>query len=263
MATLIVIEPHQILDATYSLDTIEIRLLQLAFANIFRIDGVLEDRLYEVDVEEYAEEFNISRHAAYQALVRASKSLAGKTLTLKASLTDKRASKSAMDIINWVHKIRYDPEDSSIKIQWHKDLIPILNGLGEDNLYSKYLLENTRHMRSIHSIRLFRLLNKWKMQGKIRWKLKEFKRLMGIDDESYTDIRSLRKEVIEKGVKDINNLSDLEVKYENIKEGVKIVGFEFWVREKEKEGVVDRVDSAEVGGLLNVRVPGRRKYATV
>jgi len=227
MATLVVIEPHQLLDATYNLDPTELRLLQLAFANIFLTEGVLEDRMYEVDVKQYAEEFEISYDAAYRALVTASKSLSGRTITLKASLVDKKASKTAKDIIPWVHKIRYDPEDSSIKIQWHKELVPLFNDLGAGNLYSKYLLDNTRKMKSIHSIRLFRLLNKWKKQGSITWKLKEFKRLMGIAEDSYMDIRSLRKDVVEKAVGDINKLTDIRVEWDVVKEGRKITGFSF------------------------------------
>lgn len=224
---LTVIEPHQLMDATYSLEIVEIRLLQLAFANIYMQEGVLEDRLYEVDVKQYAEEFGLTHNAAYQALVTASKTLATKTIILKASLVDKKASKTAKDIIHWVHKIRYDVEDSSIKLQWHKDLIPLFNDLGKDNLYSKYLLENTSKMKSLHSIRLFRLLNKWKKQGSITWKVKEFKRLMGIDEDSYTDVRSLRRDVIEKAVGDINKLSDLRVEWDVVKEGRKITGFSF------------------------------------
>jgi plasmid replication initiation protein len=224
---LTVIEPHQILDATYSLEAVEIRLLQLAFANIYMQEGVLEDKLYEVDVKQYAKEFGLTHHAAYQALVTASKSLATKIVVLKSSLVDKNASKTAKDIIPWVHKIRYDVEDGSIKMQWHRDLIPLFNGLGKDNLYSKYLLENTSKMKSIHSIRLFRLLNKWKKQGSITWKLKEFKRLMGIEEDSYTDVRSLRRDVIDKAVGDINRLTDLQVKWEVVKDGRKIVGFWF------------------------------------
>ena len=233
MSNLLVIEPHQLMDATYSLETSELRLLQLAFANIYIQEGILEDKLYEVDIKQYAEEFNITHDAAYKALVSAAKTLAAKTIVLKASLVDKKASKTAKDIIHWVHKIRYDVEDSSIKLQWHKDLIPLFNNLGEGNLYSKYLLDNTKKMKSIHSIRLFRLLNKWKKQGSIVWKIKEFKRLMGIEDDCYTDIRSLRRDVIEKAIGDINRLSDLTVGMEMVKEGRKIVGFMFFITGKD------------------------------
>jgi plasmid replication initiation protein len=233
MATLVVIEPHQLMDATYNLETTELRLLQLAFANIYMQEGILEDKLYEVDIKQYAEEFNLSHDAAYRALVTASKGIASKTIILKSSLVDKKASKSARDIIPWVHKIRYDPEDSSIKIQWHRELVPLFNDLGAGNLYSKYLLDNTRKMKSIHSIRLFRLLNKWEKQGSISWKLKEFKRLMGLAEDSYTDVRSLRKDVVEKALKDINSKSVLQVEYEVVKEGRKIVGFKFGIGVRE------------------------------
>jgi len=177
MVNLVVIEPHQLMDSTYSLETSELRFLQLAFANIYIKEGILEDKLYEVDIKQYEKEFNITHDAAYKALISAAKTIATRTLTLKSSLVDKNASKTAKDIIPWVHKIRYDAENGCIKLQWHKDLIPLFNNLGEDRLYSKYLLDNTKNMKSIHSIRLFRLLNKWKNRDIFLGNLKSLKGL--------------------------------------------------------------------------------------
>jgi Protein involved in initiation of plasmid replication len=254
MHKLTVIEPYELLDATYSLDLVEIRFLQLAFANIYRINGVLEDVLYEVDLEQFAEEFSLKRDTAYRALKEVCTSLIKRTLTLKSALIDASAKKSEVSIIHWLEEVRYDSEASTVKLKWSKSLIPLLNDLGRDNLYSKYLLDNTKDMKCIHSVRLFRLLNKWKMQGKIKWKLKEFRRLMGIEEDTYVSILNFRRDVIEKGVKDINNLSGLEVKYESIKEGRRIVGWEFWVRDKGEEGVRDIVEREDVGTKLDVKV---------
>jgi len=57
---------------------------------------------------------------------------------------------------------------------------------------------------------------------------------MGIEEDSYTDIRSLRKDVIEKAVRDINKLSNLNAEFEADRIGRKIVGFTFKVWSKSK-----------------------------
>jgi len=79
---------------------------------------------------------------------------------------------------------------------------------------------------------LFRLVNKWKIKGKIAWKLAEFRRLMGIADGSYTDVVTLRKDVINKAVKDINKFSDLYIECLAEKQGRCVVGFCFSVGKK-------------------------------
>jgi plasmid replication initiation protein len=237
MRKLTVIEPHELLDSTYSLDLIEIRFLQLAFAVIYRLDGIIEDKLYEVDLKEFAEEFNLSDDTAYRALKDVSLSLAKRTLILKSALIDKSARKTEMSVIHWLEEVRYDTSCSSVRLKWSKSIIPLLNGLGKDNLYSKYLLENTRNMKSIHSVRLFRLLNKWKVAGKVKWELKEFRRLMGIAEDSYACVLNFRRDVIQKSINDINKLSGLEVGYTSLKKGRKIVGWDFVVKVKPKRGV--------------------------
>lgn len=233
MSKLLVIEPHQLLDATYQLDTNEIRLIQLSLAGIYRKNNILEDKLYEINTDEFADVFNISTHAAYQALVDVASSLLSRTIHLKSQLIDPTASKSAKSGIQWISEIRYDPMESCVQLRWHRALIPIINNLGEENLYSSYLLENTRKMKSVHSIRLFRLLNKWTKLKRVTWKVAEFKRLMGIDVDSYTNIVSLRRDVIEKAVKDINNYSELIVDFDADLKGRKIVGFTFAILNKE------------------------------
>jgi len=93
------------MDATYQLSIVEIRLLQLTLASIYMQEGVLEDKLYEIDVYKYAKEFNLTQTAAYHALIDVTKGLANKTITLKSTLVDSKASNTAKDIIPWVHRI--------------------------------------------------------------------------------------------------------------------------------------------------------------
>jgi plasmid replication initiation protein len=233
--SLTVHEPNQLIESFHKLDITELKLLQLCFAGIYFKNGVDRDKFYIVQLQEYAEYFELSHDSAYRAMIDASKSLKSRVIILYTKLLDPKASKTAKRIIGWVDSIEYDTKESSIKIKLHQDLVEVLNNLGRDNPYSAYLLENTRKMTSVNSIRLFRLCNKWKKAGGFSNSLEDLKHLMGFQEEEYKSWDNLRRRVIIPSVDDINKYTELDVEFFTIPRGRKIIKASFNVNNKNKQ----------------------------
>ena len=228
---LTVIEPHQIIDATHQLSLLEIRLIQLTLTKTFMNESMVENRNYRIDLDELAEEFMIPRDTAYREVKSVIDTLATRTIVLNKSLVVPGASSKDKRIIHWVRHIDYNPTESYVEIQWHEDLVYILNTLGKDNPYSKYLLDNTKGMKSVLSIRLFRLLNKWRRTGTKSFEIEELKRLLGIEVGKYSNVVSFRRDVIDKAVRDINAKSSLYVESIPVRAGRCIVEFKFVIKD--------------------------------
>ena len=206
-------ESNEIVDATHVLGLSEIRVIQLCLAKYWTREGLKEDKFYEIPLKEYAKIFNIENHSAYEALLEVCTTLKQKLIILNTTLINPSARKTAKTIISWVDRIDYDPKDSCIKIRWHRDIIPFFNNFGADNPYSKYYLENTRYMKSIYSIRLFRVLNKWLKLGKFEISIIELKRLLGIDEGKYSQYDNFRRKVLLPALKEIETYSDIEADF--------------------------------------------------
>jgi plasmid replication initiation protein len=210
---LLICEPHQIIDASHELSLTEIRIIQLTLARNYAKGGLDKDKFYEIPLQEFADQFNLTIDCAYHALVDACKTLKTKILVIKSKLVDPNAGEKTKRIISWVDAIEYNPETHKVSLRWHQDIIPFFAKLGEDNPYSKYYLENTCRMQSIYSIRLYRLCNKWLRAQKLDRDVEEVRRLLGIGDESYTRFSNFRQKVIDIAVAEVNLLSNIFITY--------------------------------------------------
>ncbi len=232
---MVVCEPHQVIDASHELQLNEIRVIQLCLANTYQGKNAnwKEETFYDIDLDSYAREYEITRDAAYQAMKEACKLLMGRTITLKSTLIRGNASETSKSIIHWVDSIEYDNRESKISLRWHRDIVPILNKLNEGgNYYSKYYFENTRLLNAINSLRLYRLLNKWARAGKFSADIPEFKRLLGLKEDTYSNVSELMRAVIIPSLADVKKHTDIEATAIYKKAGRKVVGVEFKISKK-------------------------------
>jgi plasmid replication initiation protein len=152
---------------------------------------------------------------------------------LKTKLIDPEAKESSRSLVHWVDRIDYDAKTLKIQVRWQQDIVALFNNFGEDNPYSRYYLENTCKMKSIHSIRLFRILNKWWKIGKVRTEIEELKRLLGLSEGTYSDFKDLNQKVLKKSIEEINTLSNLEVEFKKNLGGRKVLWLDWEIRRKQ------------------------------
>ena len=230
--SLVVCEAHDIVDSTHFLTEMEIKLLQLCLAQIYQVEEIDENTYYEIDKKKYADIFRLSESAAYYAMVEACKTLMSRTLTLKSTLLDPEQPDKSRTIIHWVSSCRYNPETSSVELKWDSSVIDLLSQLGTDTPYSKYYLEDICELKSIHAIRLYRIVNKWALAKTKTFELNEFRRLMGLTELEHNLFKHLNSQVIKPAIEAINIYTNLTVEVEFIKVGKTVKSLKFTIAKK-------------------------------
>ena len=136
-------------------------------------------------------------------------------------------------LIGWLSKVRVLPKSGKIKIKFDEDMQKYLMGLY--NNYTQYSLLCVLPMRSAYSIRLYELLKSYAGQGS---KHKEF----DIDDlkmkmaAPYVNFKDFRVYALEKATKEINQYTDLEITWEPINKGRKVIKVKFDMRIRDSWG---------------------------
>lgn len=222
----LVCEAHELIESHHFLPLSELRVLQLCLARLYWKGGIEKDAWYEVDKKAYAQVFNISEQAAYEALLGAVISLKNRSIVLKSTLLDPNVSEKSKTVIGWIDSCRYNNETLKLELKWTPDLINILNKLGTEYPYSKYYLHHVCMLSSLHSMRLYRLLNRFLFCRVATFGLEEFKLLMGIGtdekDTAYQEFKYLNQFVLKPALKDINENTNLVVEMLPMKLGRRV-----------------------------------------
>lgn len=114
----------------------------------------------------------------------------------------------------------------SVTITWSDDVLKYISSL--QSRFTSYKLRHIAELQSSHSIRMYELLMKFNSTGERIIYLDDFKSALGLSDK-YPLFKDLNKWVIKPSIKELNQRSDLTIKYETIKKGrsVGALSFEF------------------------------------
>lgn len=134
-------------------------------------------------------------------------------------------------LVRWLAKVRTNKKSGKATIEIDKDLAPFLMNLKER--FTKYELYNILGMKSAFSIRIYELLKSYQGIHKKSFTIDELKeKLMVQDIKSYKDFSLFRKKVIEVAIKEINELTDIQVEWEPETKGRKVVAVVFRIKQK-------------------------------
>jgi len=125
----------------------------------------------------------------------------------------------------WVQKkVKKHKGDGSVTLTWSDDIVKYLSQL--QNRFTKYKLRNIAQLQSTHSIRLYELLMKFNSTGERVIYVDDFKSALGISDK-YPAYRDLNKWVIKPAIEELNQRSDLIIKFDTIKKGKTVAALVF------------------------------------
>lgn len=128
-------------------------------------------------------------------------------------------------ITGWFLKARLK-RNGIFEVVFDEELTPYLFNL--QNLYTSYSLSYVLAMKSKYGIRLYELLKSYKnIRYRQRYTLDELRDRLGC--ENYTEYSDFRKYVLQPAMKDINEVSDLQVEFVALKTGRKVSHIEFTI----------------------------------
>ncbi len=224
----LVVKSNKLVQALQTLSLTETRLLQLAIVDARETgQGLSTDEPLELNATRYAQAFNVSPDAAYLALIEAEDSLFKRKFTITNE--DGTLTKS-----RWIQDANYRKGEGRILVTLTRVVIEHVTKIdGFEQYFTSYHLKKTSDFKSVYAVRLYELLMQWKSVGKTPiFELNKFRNQLGIGVNEYTRMEAFKRRVLDIAIDQINESSDITVKYEQHKKGRSISGFSFSFKQK-------------------------------
>ncbi|MFW1759831.1 replication initiation protein RepM [Acinetobacter guillouiae] len=228
----LVVKDNALINASYNLDLVEQRLILLAIVEARESGkGINANDPLEVHAEGYINQFGVHRNTAYQALKDACNDLFARQFSYQ-KINERGNIENYRS--RWVSEIGYVDNEAVVKLIFAPAIVPLITRLEEH--FTKYELQQVSNLSSAYAVRLYELLIAWRSTGSTPViELSDFRQRIGVLDTEYKRMERFKTSVLELAIKQINEHTDITVKYEQHKKGRSISGFSFTFKQKKKD----------------------------
>ena len=222
-AYLTVVKSNKVIEASYLLSLSEQRVLLACIAQINSKKELTEHFQFEVTASEIVDLVGLDNFSnAYRDLKKAAEKLYDRSVTINDP--DPNNPLITQRKTRWISSIDYIPKEGKLVLNFSSGVIPYLSSLSKE--FTKYKLKHVARFESIYSIRLYELLVQWSSMGEREIEVEWLKKQFQVADK-YKRLGDLKKRVIEPAVAEINEHSNLWVKFGQRKSGRTITHFQF------------------------------------
>ncbi len=213
MNNLSVSKSNNLIDASYKLNVQAQKLVLACLGKVDSRDSIPKE--ITITALEFSELMGVPN--AHRELYLAVDALFESTINLREGNEDIE--------LRWIQrKSKKIKGAGSVTITWSDEVLKYISSL--QSRFTSYKLRHIASLQSAHSIRLYELLMKFNSTGERVIYVEDFKSALGISDR-YSEFRDLNKWVIKPAIKELNQRSDLILKYETIKKGRSVVALSF------------------------------------
>ena len=226
----LVVKDNALIQASYTLDLAEQRLILLAIIEARNSgQGITHDSLLKIHASSYAEQFGVNDKTAYTVVKDASKGLFDRYVTYHDK--NPKNGKDRSFHCRWVDKIGVEPDSGIVYMRFTSDVVPLITRL--ESHFTSYEIAEVANLTSIYAIRLYELIIQWRDNGVTqRYKIDELRQKLGVEPEQYKTMSNLKAKVLDRAIKQINQHTDITVKYEQHKTGRTITAMSFRFKQK-------------------------------
>ena len=176
------------------------------------------ERSHVLTAREFSAVFNTDIHNSYKLLNKACKKL------MKTDLTIARNESAELWQINICSMAKYNKKEGSVVIKFTDDIMPYLAQVRKK--FVLYNLKEISNFNSIYTTRLYELVQQFKDTGYIIKSVNQLRELFATDAK-FKAYKDFKKRTFEHACKEINNNHELNLGYEELKEGRKVVAIKF------------------------------------
>lgn len=234
-----VIKSNTLVSASYHLNLSEIRLLDIALATLSEYEEeekhvTTVPEFIEIRADEYAKLYSVTVEQAYTALREASEQLFSRYFRYKVkaddypSFTEERKAR-------WVGEIGYRKGEGVVTLSFTKALVKLAGQFKTGGEFTRYHVEQKAPLTSIYAHRLYEMMMQWRKSQQVPYiSYQELRTRFEIGSKEYERMSNFKSRVLEPALKQVNDLTDIEVSYVQEKKGRSIVGFTFKYKFKDK-----------------------------
>lgn len=227
----LVVKDNALINASYSLDLAEQRLILLAIIAARKTGkGITPNDKLEIVASSYMDAFNTSKWAAYEALKDACDGLFEREFSFIEN------GEKGVKVVRsrWVSRVAYIEKSATVELTFAPDVVPLITLL--EQKFTSYDLEQVAGLKSKYAVRLYEIVIAWKSSGKTNQiSVEELRNRLGVLNAEYATMANFKTRVLDLAVKQINAETDINLTYEQHKRGRSIVGFTFAIQPKPTE----------------------------
>ncbi|MBK8455373.1 MAG: replication initiation protein [Thiofilum sp.] len=231
----LIVKSNDVIEASYRLTLNEQRLILLCIQQIKKGQAITQDTKFIVRASDFSSTFGVSEKRSYSDLKDVADTLFERRVMIYKP--DKDIPSSTSTKTRWVQAVTYIPNEGAVCLYFGLKVLPYISML-EGN-FTRYNIEYVASMNSVYGLRFYELFKCWLMGDKSKIKtipLNELKDLLALKDTKggyqYPSIKDFKLHVIDKGLDDVNQHTDLQAAYETKKTGRRITDLEFTIKLK-------------------------------
>lgn len=176
----------------------------------------------KLHAHDFAETFAVHPDTAYDELQSAAKVLRDRLIRYENPSAPK--SRRVVEM-RWVGRVTYAKGEGWLELAFWHEVVPHLVMLREK--FTSYRLSQAAALRSLYSWRLLELLMQFKSTGLVRMPIEAFWSAVEAPESCQKDFGRLRVRVIEPAVKELGEKDGLQIEWNPVKAGRKVISLEF------------------------------------
>jgi plasmid replication initiation protein len=245
----LVTQHNSLINSQYRLDLIEKRLILLAIAKSKQSQkNITSNDFLEIYAKDYVESFGVESNTSYEVLKVACKQLFSRYFVYQNIMPNGKIEHVES---RWVSRISYIENEGKVRLIFAPDVIPLINDLY--SCFTSYFLADIANMTSQYAIRLYELVISWRSVGETPiFELNDLKQKLGVLEEDYPRMFDFKKRVLDIGINQINEHSNISLIAIQHKKGRVISGFSFAFKvidEKPKRKKITKKQAEEMANV--------------
>ena len=198
------------------------------------------DREHILSSKEFSEVFNTDLSNCYRFLHRACKKL------MKTSIILEKPELSEVWEINVCSTAKYNTKQGTITIQFTDSIMPYLAQVRER--FVLYNLKEIANFGSLYTTRLYELIQEFKETGWMLKSVEQLRETFAVGKNKFKLYGHFKKNTFAHACQEINDNYDMGLRFEELKEGRKVVAVKFFF----KQTVVTQVTNQKTGKTTNI-----------
>ena len=216
--------------AHHGLGTQELRLFYFLVSQVEQGDEQLKP--VTIHVRELAKLWGRKTcDSLYAQIEKVADRMLSKVLHLQMSL---EGGKTKRVKHQWLTTAEYHDSEGKITLMLHPCLAPYLLALKARFTY--ILPETVNRFRSSYAVRFYEQCATYRSLGRWQCSIEELRELMDLEDGTMPHVANIKQRIIDRAKVDLEQLSELYFSYQEIKRGRKVVGWDFFIHQRERVG---------------------------
>ena len=174
---------------------------------------------YRFPIEDFIQFFSIKDKNAPKEYERIAHGIMSKPFTVENDVERFTAT--------WLSEAKYHKKQKIFTFRFTPSLKRYLIQLKK--FYTRYKMINLIHMENCYSESVYELLKQYETIGKRSVSMEKIRTMLGLE-RKYPLYSNFRVKVLEPAVEEINKYSDINIAYQEVKEGRKISGLNFEIK---------------------------------